>query len=237
MSMGGSASAPRPPRLKTIDVGSAADLVKQYNTAAFDSSDAAYANPGNAPGVPQTGPLVTARNFAIGDLLTQSSGALSSQTGGALATAGLGTEGSKIAGPTELATSRNLGQPLLAKEMRDRNFAQSFLAQNPERSIGLTGNQALDILVANTGNINAYNQSIYSTQQAAANQGVLQEGQNALGAANLFGGLTSILSNYLNKPTPYTDPFNSIWGPGFNYQANPDTSTFIPGYSDAPLGG
>jgi hypothetical protein len=212
---GGGGSSVQQPNLKTENLQSAQGIVLGQDISQYAQSDADWA--ARFPG------LASGRSAMINDLGTEMQGKLPAVTTSTLNTAGLGDEAKAIQGKNEFQTSRNLGQPILAKEQRDRNYAASLLAMNPPRQLGLSGQDVLDIVTANTGNVNAYRQAINTTQQNAAATATLQQGQDisALGSL-LTAGAKVGASAYSD---PYTSPFSSIYNPSpYSYIGAPSGS-------------
>ena len=215
----GSGSSSSSPKLKTIDIGAAQDAALGADIQGYNLSDTAYAAPGS-----YTAPLVTGRGSMIDSLLGESTGGISSQATGALDTAGLEDLATSIPGKNEFQTSRNLGQPILAKEQRDRNFASNLLLQNPQRLFGLSGQDVVHIALANTGNVNALNEAVAGTQANAYSSSVVQGAQNFAGLSSLISGFAKNYASSGNIFSPYTNPtsiYNPYNSPTF-YQPTPE---------------
>lgn len=200
MSAGGSSG--KAPKLKQISIPAAQDLALSQDISSFAASDADWAK--------RFPELVKGRNFMIADANAQSKGGISSAATGALKTAGLGDL--KFAGKNEFQTARNLGQPILAKEQRDRNFASNLLLQNPQRQFGLSGKDVTNIALANTGDTNAIASAVAQTQANAYSSSVAQTAQDFSGITSILGGLSNNYARYGNVfggSNIYTNPENT----------------------------
>jgi hypothetical protein len=224
MSFGGGASSVDAPNLKTVSIPQAESLVLNQDQSSYAQSDADWA--ARFPG------LASGRETVISDLGNQMNGAIPRQAMGALETAGLGDEASRIQGGNEFQTAKELGVPILSKEQRDRNYASTLLAMNPERQMGLSGQDILSIVTANTGNVNAYARAINATQQNANATNTLQNAQD-------FSALTSLLGAgaKVEAPafSPYTSPYASVYSSpygSFYSGSNADTFGFGGGAGD-----
>lgn len=195
----GSSSAPSAPRLQTVSIPQSENLLLSQDVSQYALSDADWAArfPGFSAG----------RSDIIGQLGGELGGGIPSQATGALNTAGLGAEASRMQGANEFQTARNEGQPILAKEQRDRNYASTLLAMNPQRSFGLNAQDVLDIVTSNTGNVNAYKQAIFGSQSNAAISSSLQSAQDFSALTSLLGAGAKVGANYYSSP--YTSPFAS----------------------------
>ena len=159
----------------------------------------------------------------INQLGAEMGGGIPSQATGALQTAGLGAEAARIPGKNEFQTGRNLGEPI-AKEQRDRNYAANLLAMNPERSMGLSGQDILDIVTSNTGNVNAFRSAAFQTQSNAAISQSLQNAQDFSALTSLLGGAAKVGASV---SSPYTNPYASVYSyPGGSTYTGPDPSIF-----------
>lgn len=214
--MGGGGSAPKPPKLKKADIPALQAEAASVAKRGYQLSDQDLAS--------RVGPLIGARNVSITDSINQLKGGLPSQATGALATAGLVPESKSItAGGNEFSTARNLGEGILAKEARDRNYFESELQANPERGdlSGISGSGFLKLMLANSGLANQVNQQVFGTQLQSYNTAVAQQGQNYGALTNIIGGLGTDFSKFFqnrpgNEPVypstplgvdPYTNPF------------------------------
>lgn len=226
MSFGGGASAPSQPKLKKVDIASAEDLAVQQDLKSIGLSEADWGQ--RFPAFP------VARDFMITDAGRQLGGAVSPQADFALRTAGLGDEANRIAGGNEFETAQNLGVDIVAKESRDRNFAQNLLQQFQPKPVGLSGSDAVRILEANTGGANSFNQAAFGTATNSYNAGLAQQAQAFSGIASLASSLVGAIGKGFTSH--YTDPYSSIYSanPGSFGQSYAPTDTGV-GY-DLPGG-
>jgi len=211
---GGGGDSVTQPTLRTVNIGNAEGMALNQDENQYAQSDADWLK--RFPG------LAAGRSSIINELGGEMGGKLPSVTTSTLQTAGLGDEATAMEGKNEFETARNTGQPILAKEKRDRNYAASLLSMNPPRQLGLSGQDVLDLVTANTGNVNAYKQAMFTTQSNAAATSTLQQ-------ANDFSALTSLLSSAakvgVSAYSPYTSPYSSIYSPsGSSYLGNVDGS-------------
>jgi hypothetical protein len=223
---GGSSSAAAPPTFTPVDINSTAKLATQYDTAAYARSDADFA---------QRHPeLVSARNSTIADASKQLTGNIGDIATGALATAGLTPEAAGMNTGNEFTSSRSSGDPITAKEGRDRNYFETLLAANPARS-SFSGADAVRIALGNTGNQNALNSALFTSNIQDYNTQQAQAGQNIGAYANILGGAATNFAKLSSAPktagSPYLDPFS-----GGAYNLPVYTNTY--GYgAGATLGG
>lgn len=213
MSAGGGSSS-KAPKLTQVSIPGAEDLALNADITGYGLSDTAYATGFTAP-------LVSGRSAMITDANKQSAGGISSQATGAVVRAGLGDVAKSIPGKNDFQTARNLGQPILSKEQRDRNFASNLLLQNPQRVYGLGGQDVTNIALANTGNVNAINAAVGQTQANAYSSSVAQGANNFAGITSLLGGLSTNYARYGN-----------IFG-GSNIYTNPE-ATYALGATPPP---
>lgn len=85
-----------------------------------------------------------------------------------------------------------------------RNNFSSLLAQNPQRAFGLSGSDAAQLSIANTGNLNASNQAQYVSQinqQNATNAADAQNTQAAISAALAVAGIVASIASDENVKT------------------------------------
>jgi hypothetical protein len=208
MSFGGGATTP--PRLQQVNLGGgntegfegpgAEELIQKQNVAQFALSDADWKA--------RFGPLFEGRESMISELGAEIGGGIPRAATGALETAGLGAEARRIPGGSEFKTARNLNEPIRKKELRDRNYSAALLAQNPERFESATPQNVLDILTANTGNVNAYRQAVFGAESNAAVSSTLQQGQDALALSSLLS--TGVLDYAKYSQSPYVSPAGAL---------------------------
>lgn len=114
-----------------------------------DAIDSAYKN--------LTGPLdpTVQNSFATKGLI----GALGA-TGGGNAAAGIGGAGSA----TSNEIARSVGTDVLSKEDYDRSVVDQLVADNPERTFGITGSQAVNLKGYDNQQQNDYNWQKYTNR-------------------------------------------------------------------------
>lgn len=193
----GGGSQPKAPKLQKVNVPQVGAQALAADKASYAASDADFANR-----FPQ---LVTGRQYNIGNAVSNLNGATDPKISSELQRAGLG---SPNLGNTEFAQARSLGQPILAKEQRDRNYFQTLLSNNPQRAFGLSGGDVTNIALANLGAQNAYNQNTFGTRINAANQQIAQNAQLYGAIAGAVGSIGSAGIRAYNQPS-VSDPYLS----------------------------
>lgn len=188
---GGGGSAPKAPKLQQVNVPNVEQQAVAADVQGYNLSDQDWRSR-----FPQ---LYAGREYNIGNANLNLSGQTDPAISGALKTAGFGDVN---LGNTEFQQAQNMGQPILAKEQRDRSYFQNLLADNPQRAFGLSGSDVANIALGNVASQNTYNSSLYGTRVAASNQAVLQGAQNM---ATLYGALGSVGGAAIRaySPSPY----------------------------------
>jgi hypothetical protein len=190
---GSGGSAPKTPALAQVNVPNTEGEALAADVVGYGLSDQDYAKR-----FPQ---LVAGRNYNVNNAVSNLQGQTDPAVSSALQTAGFGTPN---LGSNEFQQAKSLGQPILAKEQRDRTYFQNLLQDNPQRAFGLSGGDVVNLGLANLGAANSYNQSIYGTRVQGANQAILQNAQNM---SALYGALGSVgaagIKSYANSQSPY----------------------------------
>lgn len=206
--------APKAPALIQTNIPQTAQQALAADVASYGRSDADYAQR-----FPQ---LVAGRDYNVNNATTNLNGQTDPSITNALATAGFG--GVNMGG-TVFQQSRAMGQPILAKEQRDRNYFETLLQDNPQRAFGLSGGDVANIALANVGASNSYNQGVYGTRIAAQNANILQNAQNSAALYGAIGALGSAgikaygASQNYNSPTLTSSYYQP--NPYVAYGANP----------------
>lgn len=180
---------PEPAEFRPINVEGTGALATQADLLGFQRSDEDFSNrfPGLVIGREKniesaykelTGPLDPAVQSAfVNEGLAKSFGAFGA--GG-----GAGGVGSAARKTTSSSVMKNLQD----KQDYDRGYFQDQLAQNQPRAFGLSGSDAANLSIANTGNLNSVNQSNYT---GAVNQ---QNAENAADAANTQAAIQTAIA-------------------------------------------
>lgn len=160
--------------------------------------------------------LVLGRDANIADADNNLSGLTSPYVSDAMKTAGL----SANLGDTEFQKAQNLGQPILSMEQRDRNYFQKQLGMNPQRTAGLSGQDATNLAIANTGNAQNYTQGIFQSNIARYNAGIQQNIQNSNAAVTGLGSFAGLLTQNSNRQSGYLNPgyYNTATGGGNGFR-------------------
>lgn len=206
-----SPDTPQQPKFVPVDIAGTTALATKADQDAYGRNDADFAQR-----FPQ---LVKARQTSLDDSINQLGGGIGKQSTGALVAAGLAPEAASMSTGNEFQTSKNEGRGVLDKESRDRNYFESELGQEgQQRVFGPSGGNILQEALANTGNLNAANNSAYLTGVNAYNSSVQQGAQNTAGYASL---LASAIKSYYSTPSAtssfYTDPTNNPYAPTPDY--------------------
>jgi len=198
-------------------------LAVQGDTLGYNASDADFKK--------RFPYLAKGRDLAIESAKTNIMGQTDPFVASALKSAGLG---SLNFGKNEFAQARNMGQPIAAKEQRDRNYFTRLLADNPARSFGLNSGDISKIALANTNGINMQAlglaqgnaaQAISDAQASAANNAALMSAIGQLGATSIGAFTQSKLSptfspNYYAAPVPAGAYPGTSFGYGDPYSGN-----------------
>lgn len=190
MGGGGGSSSIKAPPLVTTNVGNAQSVARNADIQAYNLSDADYAK--------RFPDLVAGRSYNVNNAVSNLEGQTDPHITQALQSAGLG---SPDLGNTEFEQARSLGQPILKKEQRDRNYFQTLLSDNPQRAFGLSGGDVANIALSNVGAANSYNQGIYGTRLAGYNQNLLQNAQNNSALISALGSLAGAGIKYGSQPS------------------------------------
>jgi hypothetical protein len=225
---GGSSSSSKPPKLKQVSDPTAENLVFNQSVLGYNLADSSF----------QTGftaPLAPAATSMLNQLSTQSTGPISTEAQGALATAGLGDETAKIDSGNEFKTAQELGQPILSKEQRDRNYASSILSTPyfAPRSFTLSPSDVAQIAAGNSGNVNAFNQALGQINSNQAVTNTLQNAQDIQALSSLVSGFAKAGANYYQSP--YANPFAFVYGDGQSSYFGPNADIY--GFGSGPSTG
>ena len=138
-------------------------------------------------------------------------------------------------GTGEFKQARNMGQPILAKEARDRAYFQRLLADNPQRAFGLNAGDVARIALANTQGANMLglgvaqgrvNQALTNIQSDAANQAAMINAFGQLAGAGIKGlsqfGSGGGSPSYVS-PTLSPSFYNQPGATAFSYSTPPGT--------------
>lgn len=212
MSVFGSSDTPSQPKFIPVDIAGTSALATKADQDAYARSDADFKSR-----FPQ---LFNARQFSLDDSIKQLGGNIGDKSTGALVAAGLSPEAASMSTGNEFSTSKNEGKGVLEKESRDRNYFESELGtEGTLRAFGPSGGNILQEALANSGNLNAANNSAFLTGVNAYNSSVAQSANNTSGYASLLAG--AIKSYYAAQPSVtssfYTDPTNNPYAPTPDY--------------------
>lgn len=190
-----------------INPGDLENLAVQADLGAETSARAAFA---------KRYPLLQAADeFDMNSDFTNLAGQEDPQIHEALATAGLGNVDFGANNPYLYA--RNMGQPILSKQMRDRNYNQRLFSEHPVHQLGLGPSDIANIAAWNTGGANAFNQGVaginlqnYDQQQLANSQleASIIGGIGQVGAAGIKTGF----SNPQTSPSYYAFNAPPVYG-------------------------
>jgi hypothetical protein len=192
-------SAPQPPKFVPIDINKTQDQATQADITGYNLSDADLASrfPGLVSGRQQqvtdaynqlTGPLdPTVQNSFVNQGLAQSLGAF----GGGQSGAKIGTTGTASGNAVATSLANNVQQ----KQDYDRSNFENVLANNPQRTFGLSGADVTQETIANIIGKNNYLQARYGGQVGTANaQSAAANQQKAAEAAIAMAVLQAALS-------------------------------------------
>jgi hypothetical protein len=213
-------SAPAPPKLKQVNIPQAESQATAADIHGYNLSDQDYAK--------RFPDLVSGRQYNVNNAVSNLQGQTDPHIASAIQGAGLGTPN---LGSNEFQQARSLGQPILAKEKRDRNYFQSVLSDNPQRAFGLSGGDVASLAQANIGAQNQFNQNIYGTRIQGYNQNILQNAQLNSALIGSFGSLASTGIKYVAQPSS-----SSFLGYG-QYAPSFPAAAYIPGGLDSSAGG
>lgn len=142
-------------------------------------------------------------------------------------------------GQGEYTQARNLGEPILAKENRDRSYFSRLLSENPQRSFGLNAGDIARIAMANTAGVNMValglaqgrvNQALSNINTQAQSEAGMISAIGQLGAAGLkaFGNQPNYTSPQLNLG--YYNNFTNPYAPNFysNQFTDPTSPNYVP---------
>lgn len=188
---GGGGSVPKPPPFKAVDIDKTADLATTYANIGYDMTDKDFA--ARFPGI--VGQQAANRKSAVDQLtgpldpavqadFVRSSAANALSSFGGSGGIGLGEEGSAARG----STAANVNNLITQKEDADRAYAAQQYADNPPRDFGITGEDALNLLIGNTLGKNQYKYALYSGQVQQANASA------AAGAQQTQAGIQTAIS-------------------------------------------
>ena len=189
--------APTPPPFIPINIPETIAQAIDYDVQGFDWSDQDFL--ARFPG------LVATRNQQIEDAYNQLTGPLDSTVEGAFTrtglTAGLNSVGGgdplSGLGLTEGSAGRNAAttsfvRNVLNKQDADRQYFDLLIGNNPQRGFGISGGDAANLSIANTGGLNASNQQNYQSTLAGiygAGQYGQQTGAQIAAIGNILASL------------------------------------------------
>lgn len=194
-------TAPQPAPFFPIDIQGAADTAFSTDVTGFGYSDDDFLS--RFPG------LVSTRETDINKAYQNLTGPLDPTLQNAFVKEGisksLGNVGSGDIGASLLKGSagQNQTSATVANRTQDykdysRDNFSSLLAANPQRSFGLSGSDAAQLSIANTGNLNSSNQAQYISQvnkQNAENQADAQNQQAAISTALAVAGIIAAIAS------------------------------------------
>ncbi len=193
-------TAPKPAEFRAINIAQTGEQATQADINSFNLSDEDFAArfPGLSAGRDAniksaydelTGPLdTTVQNDFVNAGLEKSLSAF----GGGNPLTGLGESGSASKNTIASSVSKNVQD----KQDYDRGYFQDQLAQNLPRAFGLSGSDAANLSIANTGNLNQVAQSNYVGSVNASNAQNAADAQNtqaAIGTALAVAGIVAAI--------------------------------------------
>lgn len=123
------------------------------------------------------------------------------------------------------------------KRDRDRTYFSRLLGANPQRAIGLSGEEVARGMVANTNNQNAYNMALWGGDVARTISQTQQGAQNNAALLSGIGDLAGTLGKSYTPPSTYLDPASYYTPPG-GYSAQYGGNVNAPyGSTLAPIDG
>lgn len=222
---------PKAPDLVQLDPAALEKAAVAADTKGYAWSDADYAR--RFPN------LVNARNYAVNNSVSNLGGVQDPSINSALNQSGIGP----VNLGNEFQQSRNLGQPVLAKEQRDRTYFQRLLSENPERTFGLNGGDVARIAAANAGSKMSFDWANFGSKVNAANA---KNASSAAGIQALTGGIASAAKSlgsfFQPKTTTTSDPYLNVnqyatGGTYGNYYNAPNLTYNGPGAYEGDIGG
>lgn len=186
------ANSVHPRAFVPININRTATLARAADEAGFRLSDADFAKR-----FPQ---LVQGRNFNIADSISNLGGGTSNVVSDSLSRAGLSAD----LGNDEFKKAQALGKPILSIEQRDRNYFSRMLAENPQRTAGLSGGDVTKLAAQNTGALGAYNSQIFGNKINSYNAQIAQGIQNTSAATSGLASLAGLFTqNNRTQQSPY----------------------------------
>lgn len=182
-----------------------------FDTQGYNASDADYAK--------RFPELVAGRDSSIANANANLSGVQDPIYNSVFKQSGLGPLN---LGNTSFQQSKNLGQPILAKEQRDRNYFETLFAANPSRTFGLSPGDEANIALANSGAQTQFNAATVGSKINELNAQTAQNAALASTIGGIAGKTVSAGIGGLTQPTTSTDPFltPNYYGGVTNYAGN-----------------
>lgn len=188
MSFGGGSSQPvSQPAFKAVDIASTAQLAQQANTLGYNLADADFAS--RFPG------LVAIRDSEISDAVSQVTGPLDPTVQNQFASSSEASALSAFGGPTGSigeagsasrgAISAGITNKVQGKQDTDWNTLLGLINANPERQMGLTGGDLLNLGIGNIVGQNQSNFAGYAGQVGQSNASNAATTQSTYAAAGL----------------------------------------------------
>ena len=211
---GGGGSAPKSPKFIPVDAAKTQAMAEAADRKSYALSDADYAK--------RQPDLVAGREAdiaqALGNLHGNDTAVKSAENQANLGDVNLGDN--------EFERAKLTGHDVLDMEKRDRGYFQNLLGMNPQRQIGLSGQDATKIAVANSGSQNALNQGLFATRVNNYNYQQTQNAQNTSGYLGLglsaLGDFAKVYQGYQNYNSPSLSYGNYL-------QANPSNPAMVQG--------
>lgn len=173
-----------------VDPNQVENLALQFDQRGYGLSDADY-----AARFPQ---LAAGRNYEANNAALNISGQTDPLLTSTLKTSGLGNVNF---GQGEYKQARNMGVGILDKEKRDRNYFSRTLANNPQRTFGLSGQDIAHIALANTNGQNIFNQGAYGAKVNANISAINQDAQNQSAIIGGIGAITgATIKGFASNP-------------------------------------
>lgn len=190
--------APSPAKVYPIDINATENSALTADIFGYGLSDKDFAS--RFPGLVQT------RDADIQQSYKNLNSPLDSTVQNSFVTKGLGQSLSAFGGGGEGATGvegigRNTVASSVAKDTlgyqdNARAYNENLYALNPERGLGLSGEDASNLAIANTGNLSAANQQAYAAKVAQQNANIAAANQKR---AAVTGAAISVASSLLSK--------------------------------------
>lgn len=223
-------SKDKAPPYEKIDIPALDKMARDYAREGYAWSDKDWAT--RFPEFPK------GRDFAIDNANLNLSGAVDPLVSGTLNQSGLGMVDLR---GNSFEQSRNLGQPILAKEQRDRNYFQRLLTDplNQPRGdlAGLSGKNIAEIRAVESGNKINYDWANFGTNINQYNAQTQQANALSSTLGRLAGGIAQTGAGALSngqQSTPYTQ--SNYLNPGF-YNYVPQGGYYNPGFAPSQYGG